>query len=171
MNSETNSIPTILVVDDDPDILEFINKIVRTQKIKDINFIFASTGAGAISLINSQHVDAIVLDIKLPDITGIMVAEKVRESMPNIPIAIFTSYDGDNIKEKIIEVNAFYWYKLEIMANPRRLMNCFYELLKGKSCVETTIMEELKEMGKDQTKRLINLPFPSYCKKRLEIIG
>jgi DNA-binding NtrC family response regulator len=162
-----NKLPTILIVDDDPDIIEFINQIMRLYKIDDFEVIYSTTGSGAIALINTQFINAIILDVKLPDITGLTIGHKIREKLPDIPIAIFTSYESDTIIDGINEINAFYWYKLEIMANPDKLIDCFRMLLKGKSCTETSSLEELKKIGKDQKKRMINLPFPTYCRSRL----
>ena len=92
------------------------------------------TGEGAINRINGQKIDAMVLDIKLPDITGITIAKKVRKALPSLPIAFLTNYQGDSIIKECKEVNAFFWSKVEIMANPIQLYNCLEALITGEDC-------------------------------------
>jgi two-component system response regulator VicR len=77
----------VLIVDDEPQ----IGKIFSI-KIKLAGFDVDSTtsGAEAIELVRSQKFDLMLLDVLMPDITGMDVLEKVRE-FSQIPIIIFTA--------------------------------------------------------------------------------
>lgn len=158
--------PTILIVDDDPDIIEFINQTMRIFNERRFKIVFAATGLGAITMVNLQPIDAVVLDIKLPDITGINIGQKIKGHYPSMPIAIFTSYSGKNVEEQVKEIGAFYWYKLEVMANPQILLTYLNNLLSGvfddfknKHIISD---EELKAIKERRDSRIEKMQFPSY---------
>lgn len=151
--NDTNQRSVLLVVDDDPDIIQFINQVIKSKPDRSFEVIFAMTGEGAINRINSQEVNAIVLDIKLPDITGITIAKKVKEKFKTMPIAFFTNYTGEAIEKECQEVGAFYWSKVEIMANPKKLYDCLENLLKGESCYEfNSYASEISEILTEKRK-------------------
>ncbi len=131
--------------------------------------IFATTGEGAISIVNTQDIDAVVLDIKLPDVTGINIGKHIKEHYPEIPVAIFTSYSGANVQEQVNEIGAFYWYKLEKMANPEMMLDSLNQLATrnikpsadglGKAVYSKSEIKQMKERRKS---RIDKLTFPSF---------
>jgi two-component system, OmpR family, copper resistance phosphate regulon response regulator CusR len=79
---------TILIVEDEAKVAAFINKGLQTQNfVSDI----ASNGFDAIALFNQNRYDLIILDIGLPDISGIQVCEQIRKSNSSIPILMLTA--------------------------------------------------------------------------------
>jgi len=53
---------------------------------------FAATGAEAMLRLREECPDVMVLDMRLPDTNGVEVLRQVRESHPNLPVIITTSY-------------------------------------------------------------------------------
>ncbi len=70
---------TILVVDDDPDILTAI-----TTGLADLGATLttASDGSTAVTLAEQQNPDLVILDIMLPQKSGFLVLEKLRHGKP-----------------------------------------------------------------------------------------
>jgi CheY-like chemotaxis protein/signal transduction histidine kinase len=58
----------------------------------DIEIVAADTGAGALSLLRETPCDCIVLDLRLPDMSGFEVLDKLRAdtSLSNVPVVVFT---------------------------------------------------------------------------------
>ncbi len=59
----------------------------------DIEIVAASTGAEALEVLKQQKVDCVVLDLRLPDISGFDVLSKMREqgvADPDLPVVVFT---------------------------------------------------------------------------------
>lgn len=127
-------LPKVLIVDDDIDVFEFIKRSITLFGDKTFRVDFATTGEGAVSKLNHEPISAIVLDVKLPDVTGITVAKKVREQYPKLPIALLTSYSGPDIRNEAKAHGVFYWYKPEILAYPEKLPECMEQLIKGANC-------------------------------------
>ena len=86
---KNKSVKKILVVDDDETSRSYL-----FQVLSDIypNLLFAETGMQALKLVETESPDVILLDIGLPDISGIDVAIKIRESNRNIRIIAQTAY-------------------------------------------------------------------------------
>ncbi len=92
------TVARILVVDDDPDIVETI----RTYLEKDYEVSTADRAFEAFALFLKQCPDIILLDIKMPGLDGIEFAKKVREVNEYVIIIIITGHgDRDNAVEAI----------------------------------------------------------------------
>ncbi len=88
--SPDNSKSTILVVDDEPDILELI---IYNLEQHGHTVISASNGAKALELAKSRLPDLIVLDVMMPEINGVEVAKRLRAQTETaaMPIIMLTA--------------------------------------------------------------------------------
>lgn len=80
----------ILVVDDDTIIL--MNYETEFKKI-GYDVILAATGKEALELFEKENPDIVTLDILMPDIDGISLLRKMKETSYNTPIIMSTAYD------------------------------------------------------------------------------
>lgn len=88
----TNSKYKVLFVDDSEEILATIERMFFKEE--SIKIITAKSPEYAIELISSMDLNLIVTDIKMPNIHGLELIEKIRKMKPDIPIIIFTGYRG-----------------------------------------------------------------------------
>jgi CheY-like chemotaxis protein/signal transduction histidine kinase len=58
----------------------------------DIEILATDTGAGALATLREQSCDCVVLDLRLPDMSGFDVLDQIRsdEKLSNIPVVVFT---------------------------------------------------------------------------------
>ncbi len=80
---------TILLVDDDLDVLGAIARFLRTH---DIRVVVAESAHTALQRLQEQHIDAIVTDLRMPKSNGLQFAVSARETRPLIPIVFFSGY-------------------------------------------------------------------------------
>ena len=82
---------TILVVDDDPGILEMHSRLVEGSGRRAMT---ARNGREALSLIQEQIPDLILLDLMMPEMDGFAMLDELRskESTRNIPVVILTAH-------------------------------------------------------------------------------
>jgi DNA-binding response OmpR family regulator len=78
----------ILLADDEDDIRDVIEDRLISW---GFNVATASTGAEALRRITSEIFDGVLLDVKMPEMTGIEVLEDVRRRGIKLPIIIVTS--------------------------------------------------------------------------------
>lgn len=94
----------ILVVDDEPDILEVIKR--RVEKM-GFGFLGALDGKEALKVIQSKRPDLIILDLNLPIVSEHEISKKIKSNgvLKNIPIIILTA-STQNIENKTKELKA-----------------------------------------------------------------
>ena len=85
----------LLIVEDDP--VESMS-VAEFLKSDDIEILTASDGASAIELLNQKAIDCVVLDLKLPDMTGFEILEHMscNANMRDIPVVVFTGRELSN---------------------------------------------------------------------------
>ena len=69
------SLTKILIVDDDPDLLLLLNKMLKRIGAETV---MAENGESGLALLKAQHFDLLVLDLMLPDIDGYEVLKRIR---------------------------------------------------------------------------------------------
>jgi DNA-binding response OmpR family regulator len=93
---------TVLVVDDDKDIVKLITKSLRFEQFEVIP---AYSGKEALSILNENHIDFVVLDIMMPEMDGLEVCRNIR-NVYNIPILFLSARDRDIDKIIGLEIGA-----------------------------------------------------------------
>jgi CheY-like chemotaxis protein/signal transduction histidine kinase/HAMP domain-containing protein len=79
----------LLVVEDNPAEQMSIAELLGHD---DIEIVTSSTGAGALNTLRENPCDCVVLDLRLPDMSGFEVLEKIREdgTLSDVPVVVFT---------------------------------------------------------------------------------
>jgi DNA-binding response OmpR family regulator len=93
---------TVLVVDDDQDIVKLITKSLRFEQFEAIP---AYSGKEALSILKENHIDFVVLDIMMPEMDGLEVCRNIRNNY-NIPILFLSARDRDIDKVIGLEIGA-----------------------------------------------------------------
>lgn len=92
MNGAASSKPTILVVDDEEAIREAVRDILELIEIETL---LAANGLEAIDLYmaHRDQIRAILLDLRMPIMSGTETYEKLREAGANVTIILSSGYD------------------------------------------------------------------------------
>jgi diguanylate cyclase (GGDEF)-like protein len=103
--NHTNDRAALLVVDDDE-----MTRDVLTRRLQRIGHavVSARDGAQALELIGQQSFDAVLLDIKMPGLTGFDVLKKIRQtrSVTDLPVLMVTSSDDSDSVVEALELGA-----------------------------------------------------------------
>ena len=123
----------ILVVEDDAQIRSFISYALKQEGFP---YLTAGTAQSALSLLVSNQVDLMLLDLGLPDFDGMDVIKKVRE-WSEVPIIVVSARDQDNEKAAALDNGADdYLTKpfsaTELMARIRVALRHSYKNAAGK---------------------------------------
>ncbi len=83
---------TILIVDDE----ELIRNLVVTFLSKLGHWcITANNGVDALNKMRGDKFDAVITDIKMPEMDGIMLTREISKRYPEVPVMVMTAYDEE----------------------------------------------------------------------------
>jgi len=75
--------PTVLAIDDDEAILEWIGRILQKYEV-----LTATNGADALDVVRSQRVDCVLLDMLMPGIDGLQVLAQIKAVDPGLDVIL-----------------------------------------------------------------------------------
>jgi len=137
----------VLSVDDHPLLREGIATIISVQP--DMILVSqAATGAEAIEQYREHRPDVTLMDLRLPDISGIDAMVTIRAEFPEARILILTTFEGDVEVQRALEAGAR-GYLLKNMP-PGELAQVIRQVHAGRKRVPPEIAARLAEhMGED----------------------
>ena len=89
--TDTDGQIRVLVVDDEPNIVDVISMALRFEGFEVAS---AATGADAIASVAARRPQLLVLDVMLPDIDGFEVARRLASAREEVPIIFLTARDS-----------------------------------------------------------------------------
>ena len=93
----------ILVVDDEPDFLDMIKLRLEANNFE---VIAASSGKQALESIKGRRIDAVLLDILMPEIDGLEVLKQIRQENKDLPVFIITAFSSEERFRMANKLNA-----------------------------------------------------------------
>ncbi len=102
----TQTKPSILIVDDEPDVLFSLTGLLR----RDFEVFTAQSGAEAMKVMAEQDVHVIMTDQRMPSMTGTELMGKVRAAHPDAVRIIFTGYADSRAVVEAINSGELYRY-------------------------------------------------------------
>jgi DNA-binding NtrC family response regulator len=89
MTNSNRETETILIVDDDPHVLEVLYARLQSAGYTVLK---AENGQAALALLKSNKIDLMVSDMKMPGMGGMEVLARARTMQPGLPIVFLTAY-------------------------------------------------------------------------------
>lgn len=95
--------PVLLVVDDEPSILHAFGRVFHPP---DVTLLTANTAANGIELTIEHHPDVIILDVNLPDLSGLEAFRRIRAIDARIPVVFITGHGTTDTAIEAIKLGA-----------------------------------------------------------------
>ncbi|QDV20566.1 Nitrogen regulation protein NR(I) [Gimesia panareensis] len=96
----------LLVVDDEPNVLYSFEKGL-SQGHQNLQVLTTETGKDAIRLVKTEKPDAVVLDVRLTDMSGLEVFDSIRDFDCRIPVILVTAYSTTETAINAMKRGAF----------------------------------------------------------------
>jgi DNA-binding NtrC family response regulator len=96
--------PTVLVVDDDRMVLCLIKKAF-CERGTDVWT--ATTAAQGLDEVRRHHPDVVLLDVKLPDLSGLDIVDQVRDVDPDVPLVYITVSEASDVVIQAMTLGAY----------------------------------------------------------------
>jgi len=137
----------VLSVDDHPLLNEGIAAIINNQP--DMELVAqAIDGGDAIGKFRECHPDVILMDLRLPDMSGIDTMIAIRAEFPEARVVMLTTFEGDVEIQRALEAGAR-GYLLKSMP-PRDLVAAIRQVHAGKKRIPSEVAARLAEhMGEE----------------------
>lgn len=97
--------PKILIVEDDDALRLTLKEIIAFTFKCEITE--ALNGREAVELLNNDKFDLMLLDIKMPGISGVDIIKKKKELYPDTDILVVSAWDSQGIAAEVLEEGAF----------------------------------------------------------------
>ncbi|HUR61198.1 MAG TPA: response regulator [Candidatus Thermoplasmatota archaeon] len=91
--------PTVLVVDDDPDVLESVSDLIQMDLC--YNVVTAPSGEHGLGILRSQPVDVVLSDFRMPGMDGCVFLRHAHEMRPKVPCLMMTAYPNPQLEQEL----------------------------------------------------------------------
>jgi adenylate cyclase len=93
--------PKLLVVDDEPDMLDFLARVFR----QEYDVTLCSNAADALTALESEHYDVLVTDQKMPQMSGLELLERIGDRHPELVKVLLSGFtDVPEIERLVAEL-------------------------------------------------------------------
>lgn len=95
----------VLIVDDHPVVRFGLGAIIRLQPDMDV-IGEAGSGEEACRLCVDELPDVVLMDLRLPGLSGVQAIKTIRETAPSVRFIVLTTYDGDEDIRRALDAGA-----------------------------------------------------------------
>ena len=154
----------VIIVDDHPVVRRGLKQIIAAEQ--DMQVVGEAENAGeALRVIRQTACDAVVLDITLPDGSGLDVLSQLKSERPTLPVLIMSIHDEKQYALRVLKAGASgYLMKNSI---PEELIKAIRKITSGGKYVSTSLAErlasEFASPGKSPHENLSDREFQILC--------
>ncbi len=119
----------ILLLDDDPDMLEMFKEML-SQLASKPEIHIATTGARALALLDAEPFRLMICDLKMPKMDGLQVLSIVRRRFPELRTVVLTAVQDEEFRSRAYALGVdLFWLKPDTQQNMQMFLECLESLL------------------------------------------
>ena len=171
----SNNQNSILVVDDDPSVLDSISLLLK----KDGYIVISCERAkDAFNALQEEKIDVVLSDVKMPEITGIELLEKIHTINSDIPVILMTAYADfditvDAIKKGVFDFIIKPYQPEQIIHSVEKAVKYknFLEMEKSYKHLLEEFNQEIETLVSERTMNLMALTIADRVRNPAMVIG
>ena len=137
----------ILIVDDHAILRRGLKEILE-REFRDVSIGGAGTAEEALTQLDSEKWDLVILDITMPGRSGVDVLRNLKALRPKLPVLVLSMHPEDQYGKRVLKAGAS-GYMIKESA-PEELIKAVRKLLSGGRYVSPTLAETLAvDLGRD----------------------
>jgi DNA-binding NarL/FixJ family response regulator len=157
----------VFVVEDQPKILKNLIKLLGS--FKEIDIVGkALSGEESLEGIAAKQPDVVLLDLGLPQMSGIDVTRELKKKYPQLEVLIFTIFDEEEKVMEAIQAGAS-GYLLKGM-EAEKIVEAIREVNDGGSVIQPSLARSLLRQFQVQPEPGREEPFPNLTPREVEIL-
>jgi len=140
----------ILLVDDEKKFLDSISERVRLKGFEPLP---ATSGQEALEIARKTKIHAAVVDLKMPDMDGLVTITKLKEIHPDIKTVLLTGFGDEKIKEAAEALDAVFFEKDEMSSFwnfMKKLHKQLEDTMAAAGMASGGDLEDAVQMGKEK---------------------
>ena len=154
---------SVAIVDDKRDIREGIQNLLNmSEGFRCLNAY--SDGETAVEGIHANQPDVVLMDIGLPEMSGIDCVRILKKEHPNLDIIMLTAYTEDEYIFQALKAGAYGFLTKNIF--PSKLLNAIREVKKGGSPMSSYVARRVVSSFNN-----FDNPMPSLSKREKEVLN
>ena len=125
----------------------------------------ATNGQEALAMIRAENWDVVVLDISMPDRSGLDVLKEIKAERPHLPVLMLSMYAEEQYAMRVLKAGASGYLSKESTAD--ELVKAIAKVVAGGRYVSPSLAEKLAfEMGGDSSK----LPHETLSDREFQVL-
>lgn len=126
----------VLIVDDEPELRRTVSEILKSHLPKDsFNLEEVDNGKDAVELAAKKAYDFILMDVRMPELSGIEALEKIKEKSPQTFIVLMTAHA--NLNDAITSIRHGAYDYVEKPVSPEKLKTLLNKALGARELVNS----------------------------------
>lgn len=118
----------VLLVDDEK---EFVSTLAERLEIRGLSVSVAFDGQEAMKIVEDEAFNVIVLDVRMPGLSGLELLKRIKTQKPDIPVILLTGHSATRDGIEGMRLGAFDYLMKPVDID--RLMEKMQEAVQGKS--------------------------------------
>jgi diguanylate cyclase (GGDEF)-like protein len=98
--------PTLLLVEDNPADVRLVRLMIEASPVGRFHVVEAATLGAALAVLGSVVVDVVMLDLALPDSTGIGTLTRMLARTQSVPIVVLTATEDEALATRMVQAGA-----------------------------------------------------------------
>jgi len=113
----------------------------------------ASTGKEVLEKISEKEYDVVVLDISLPDKSGLDILKQLKSQKPKLPVLVLSIYPEEQYAERVLKIGASGYLTKE--SAPEELITAIKKVSVGGKYITASLAEKLAFNLDEKTEKLL----------------
>lgn len=132
----------IVLADDHPIVLAGLRNLIETETDFDLLAV-ATNGQAALTMIENEKPDVAVLDISMPNITGIELAKRLAKESPDVRVLVMTLYEERSFVMRALAAGVK-GYVLKRSA-AENLVQAIRAVMQGELYIDPSLTDEIRQ--------------------------
>lgn len=130
----------VLIADDHAVVREGFRRMIENDpQIKVVAE--AENGIEALQMVRSKNIDVVVLDMSMPEMSGLDALKQIKAEFPNLPVLIFSMHPEEQYEQRVLQAGASGY--ITKRTKPLEVLQAIKDVAQGKKLMS----ERLKEIA------------------------
>ncbi|MFE7581495.1 response regulator [Streptomyces gardneri] len=168
MREEDRSVPRVLIVDDHPLFREGLKAALESTG-GALVVAEATTGGEVPEAVAQHQPDVVVMDLSLPDVSGIEATRRLAEEHPGLPVLMLTMSDDDASLLAALQAGARGYVVKG--AGSDEVLHALHTVAGGGAVIGSDIAARLSQLLSGNRQRDAEQLFPALTSREVEVLG